>query len=146
MRGFCGEEPQARAEQRASLRLIEKANFDWNHSGKVSTFSLFRHEDERGETFDRLVIDRIGEKSWSLRSGEGAWASISEAGLAHLKKQNLISTSQHFLFVTSGSAQANIYLILKGVDFGCCVGSLTVLTPDEHGQPKVVFKSSPTLP
>jgi hypothetical protein len=106
---------------------------------------LFRQHDANGEATDRLVIGLSGEKSWSLTSHDGEWASMSEAGLSRLNKQNLVSTSKHFLFVSSGSADANIYLILKGVDFGCCVGSLIVMTPGEDGQPRIVFQASSHL-
>jgi hypothetical protein len=106
---------------------------------------LFRQRDANGRETDRLVIDRIGEKSWSLISHDGEWASMSEVGLSRLNKQNLVSTSKHFLFVSSGSADANVYLILKGVDSGCCVGSLTVMTPDRDGQPRIVFQASSHL-
>jgi hypothetical protein len=135
----------ASAQQKTSPELIERARLDWSHSGKLTTFSLFRQHDANGGATDRLVIGLSGVKSWSLTSHDGEWASMSEAGLSHLNKQNLVSTSKHFLFVSSGSADANIYLILKGVDSGCCVGSLTVMTPDEDGQPRIVFQASSHL-
>jgi hypothetical protein len=135
----------ASAQQKTSPLLIEKTHFDWSHSGKLSTFSLFRQYDASGLATDRLVIDLNGEKRWSLSSHDGEWASMSEAGLSHLNKQNMVSTSKHFLFVSSGSPDASIYLILKGVDSGCCVGSLTVVTLDDYGQPRVVFQSSSHL-
>jgi hypothetical protein len=135
----------AAAQQEISPQLVERAHFDWSHSGKLSTFSLFRQYDANGLATDRLVIGLNGAKSWSLSSHDGEWSSMSEAGLSHLNRQNLVSTSKHFLFVSSGSADGSIYLILKGVDSGCCVGSLTVVTPDDHGQPRIVFQTSSHL-
>lgn len=145
MIGLNGEEAQAAAQQKASPQLIEKVSLDWSRSGTVSTFSLFREENSTGDTFDLLVIAAHGERSWSLPNHDGEWASLSEAGLSHLTKQNLVSGSKHFLFVSSASPGASIYLILKGMDSGCCVGSLTVLTPDEHGQARVVFQEQSHL-
>jgi hypothetical protein len=50
MMGLDEEETQAGAQQKAYPRLIEKARFDRDQSGKVSTVSLFRQEDAKGET------------------------------------------------------------------------------------------------
>ena len=134
------------AKQVPHPHLIEKTAFDWNHSGKMSTFSLLREEGQDGYTTDRLVIATPGAKRWSLSShDDGQWATISEAGLSHLNRLNLVPTSKHFLFVSLGSADSDVYLILKGKDFGCCVGSLTVVALDEHRQPRVVFHASSHL-
>jgi hypothetical protein len=141
----CSAQASPPAKQNASSHLIERAAFDWNHSGKKSTFSLFRQEDANGQTFDRLVIDSDGVKGWALRSRDGEWATTADGESARLGRQNLISTARHFLFVSSDSAKAHIYLILKGEDSGCCVGSLTVLTPNDQGRPNVVFQSSSHL-
>lgn len=130
------------AKPKPSSHLIERATFDWNHSGKSARFSLFRKENADGQTSDDLVIDSGEANRWSLRSRDGEWASIADGSFAHLKNQNLVPTARHFFFVSSGSAQAHTYLILKGVDSGCCVGSLTVLTVNDQSQPTIVFHSS----
>jgi hypothetical protein len=122
-------------------RLIERVSFDWNHSGTPTTFSLFR-EGQDDPILDRLVISAPASPSWSFKDHDGGWASTLEGELAHLKKQNLLPASRHFFFVSSGSPETNAYLILKGVESGCCVGSLTVITPDEQGKPTVVFHAS----
>lgn len=50
------------------------------------------------------------------------------------------------LFVSSSEAKkGRVYLILKGGGYGCCEGSLTVITPDNHGSQKVVFHAGEQL-
>ena len=138
----CSAQTSPPAKQNASSHLIERVAFDWNHSGKKSTFSLFRQEDAKDQTSDRLVIDSYGVKGWAIRSHDGEWATTADGNSSRLERQNLSSTARHFLFVSSDSAKAHIYLILKGVDSGCCDGSLTVLTPNDQGRPTIVFQSS----
>ena len=142
---LTGFTPKASAEKKNSSRLVERTYFDWSRSGEASVFSLFRQENASGIATDRLVISVDGKKISTLRSYDGGWATMSQAGLSTLNKQNLVPNSKHFLFVSSNVANAPIYLILKGADSGCCVGSLTVVTLDEHRQPRIVFQASSHL-
>jgi hypothetical protein len=38
-----------------------------------------------------------------------------------------------------------MYLVLQGGGYGCCVGSLTILTPGEDGRPRTVFSAAQYL-
>jgi hypothetical protein len=123
---------------------LEKTRFDWDHSGTLTTFSLLRSKTSNAdEDANRLVISRAGKPSWSLTNADDVWAPLSETELSRLRKQNLVPTSKRFLFVSvSPASDAHVYLILKGAGSGCCVGSLTILTPGDDGVPRVVFHAS----
>jgi hypothetical protein len=133
----------ALAQQNGSA-LLEKTRFDWDHSGTPTTFSLVHSKTSSPDQYaNRLVISRTGKPSWSLTNADDVWAPLSETELSRLRKQNLVLTSKRFLFVSAGpTSDAHIYLILKGAVSGCCVGSLTILTPGDDGVPKVVFHAS----
>lgn len=120
--------------------IVEKVYLDWDHSGTLSTFTLYyqHRKDGVGDT-DRLVIDRKGNKPWILLNKDDEWTPLSTDFTPTLLSKNLLS-SKRMLFVHSGTGpEAHIYLILRGGGYGCCVGSLTVLTPGEDGTPKIVF-------
>jgi hypothetical protein len=139
--GGCGSTSSA---QQNNLSLVERTRFDWDHSGTQTTFSLFRSQTSRrdGEA-DRLIISRTGKRSWSLTNRDDVWAPLSETELSRSRTQNLVPTSKRLLFVSASSTSAaHVYLILKGAVSGCCVGSLTILTPGDDGKPKVVFHAS----
>jgi hypothetical protein len=133
----------ASAQQNDSS-LLEKTRFDWDHSGTPTTFSLIRSKtSSTDEDANRLIISRTGMRSWSLTNADDEWAPLSETELSRLRKQNLVPTSKRLLFVSVGpTSDAHVYLILKGAVSGCCVGSLTILTPGDDGVPKVVFHAS----
>jgi hypothetical protein len=130
--------------QQSDYSLLEKTRFDWDHSGTPTIFSLIRSKTSSAdEDANRLVISRAGKRSWSLTNADDEWAPLSETELSRLRKQNLIPTSKRLLFVSVGpTSDAHVYLILKGAVSGCCVGSLTILTPSDKGVPKVVFHAS----
>jgi hypothetical protein len=130
--------------QSKHLSLIEKSHFDWDHTGTTTTFSLVRTQaNSVYGGANRLIIRRAGKASWSLTNRDDLWAPISETELAGLRGQNLVPTSKRLFFVSPSSTHdAHVYLILKGAGSGCCVGSLTVLTPGDDGEPKVVFYAS----
>lgn len=133
----------ASAQQNDS-HLVERTRFDWDHSGTPTIFSLIRSQISKtgGET-NRLIISRTGKQSWSFANRDDVWAPLSETELSRFRKQNLVPTSKRFLFVSASSTgDAHVYLILKGAVSGCCVGSLTILTPGDDRKPKVVFHAS----
>jgi hypothetical protein len=120
--------------------LVERLSFDWNHSGLPATFTLsFQHRTDGAGDADRLVIYRKGSKPWILLNNDDEWGPTVADDLPTRLRKNLV-TSKRLFFVSAGSApDARIYLILRGGGYGCCVGSLTVLTPGVEGTPKVVF-------
>jgi hypothetical protein len=133
----------ASAQQNKSS-LLERTHFDWDHSGTPTTFSLISNQtSSRDGEATRLIISRTGKQSWSLTNRDDVWAPLSGTELSRLQKQNLVPTSKRLLFVSATSTRdAHVYLILKGAVSGCCVGSLTILTPGDDGEPKVVFHAS----
>ncbi len=120
--------------------LVEKVFLDWDHSGTLSTFALsYQHRTDGAGDADRLVIHRKGNKPWILLNKDDEWTTLSTDLGPKVLAMNLLN-SRRMLFVRSGSVPgARIYLILRGGGYGCCVGSLTVLTPNDDGTPKVVF-------
>jgi hypothetical protein len=120
--------------------FVEKISLDWDHSGTLSTFTLsYQHRTDGAGDTDRLVIDRKGNKPWILLNNDDAWTTLSTDLIPKVLSKNIIN-SKRMLFVSSGTGpEAHIYLILRGGGYGCCVGSLTVLTPSEDGTPKIVF-------
>ena len=133
----------ALAQQHDST-VLEKTRFDWDRSGTPTTFSLLRNTKSGGdEDASRLIISRTGKRPWILTNADDVWAPLSETELSRLRKQNLAPTSQRLFFVSAGpSSDAHVYLVLKGAGSGCCVGSLTIITPRDDGMPKVVLHAS----
>jgi hypothetical protein len=123
-----------------SPAFVERASLDWNHAGKPTTFTLtYRHRTDGAGDSDRLVIRRQGSKPWILVNKDDEWTALKTEIPPALLRKNLVS-SDRMLFIRSGpAADARTYLILKGGGYGCCVGSLTVITPGQDGTPKVVF-------
>lgn len=130
--------------QQHDSTVLEKIRFDWDHSGTPTTFSLLRNTKSGGdEDASRLVISGTGKRPWILNNADDVWAPLSETELSRLQKQNLVPASKRLLFVSAGpTSDAHVYLILKGAVSGCCVGSLTIITPGDDGMPKVVFHAS----
>jgi hypothetical protein len=120
--------------------FVEKVTLDWDHSGTPTTFTLsYQHRTDGAGDADRLVINRKGNKPWIWLNKEDEWTTLSSDFGPKLVSMNLLS-SKRMLFVRSGTGpDAHIYLILRGGGYGCCVGSLTVLTPSKDGTPKIVF-------
>jgi hypothetical protein len=129
----------AQIGKRDASVLVEKARFDWDHSGNPATFLLFRAPGKDGsDDPNRLIIRQAGRPDWNLSNRDDQWASLAETGVPAFKKQK-----KRLYFFSSGSqTNARVYLILKGVISGCCSGSLTILTPGEDGKPKIVFHES----
>jgi hypothetical protein len=125
---------------RRQPEIVERVAFDWDRSGRPTIFTLLRQDkgSQLGEP-DLLVIKRSRHRIWTFKAHDSPWTTLRELGLGRLEKQNQIS-SKRFLFV-SGTIGKNgqSYLILKGADSSCCVGSLTVFTAGEGGRPRVVF-------
>jgi hypothetical protein len=120
--------------------FVEKVSLDWDHSGVPTTFTLsYQHRTDGAGDSDRLVINRKGNNPWILLNNDDAWTTLVTVASPQLIHRNLVS-SKRMLFVSSGAGpKVHIYLILKGGGYGCCVGSLTVITPGEDGAPKIVF-------
>jgi hypothetical protein len=132
---------QARSNSgRQAPTLVEKVSFDWDRSGTATTFTLsYQHRTDGAGDADQLVINSKRNKPWILLNNDDAWTTLTTEIPPQLLHKNLV-TSKRMLFVSSGTGpEAPIYLILKGGGYGCCVGSLSVLTPGENGSPKVVF-------
>jgi hypothetical protein len=61
--------PIEAAQQSDATELIERIRFDWDHSGKLTTFSLVRrHQGPNGELRDRLVIVAEGFPAFRFSS------------------------------------------------------------------------------
>jgi hypothetical protein len=119
-------------------KLVESVDFDWDHSGKPTHFSLSSQQSNSADNVDIFTIQRAGIKLLTLRDVEGGWGTVATL-VPRLKHRNL-ATSSHMFFMADGPASdARIYLILVGEGSSCCVGSLTVLTPDKDGMPRTVF-------
>lgn len=114
--------------------LVEQTRFDWNHSGSLTTFSLFRDAKSEINEPDELVIKQSGKPRWTLKNKDDVWAPLSETGMPAFRKQ----TKRLFFVASSSQPNAQIYLILKGADSGW-IGSMTILISGEDGQPKIVF-------
>jgi hypothetical protein len=126
--------------------FVEKVTLDWDHSGTPTTFTLsYQHRTYGDGDADRLVINRKGNNPWIWLNKEDEWTTLSSDFGPKLISMNLLS-SKRMLFVRSGTGpNVHIYLILRGGGYGCCVGSLTVLTPSEDGTPKIVFHAKEHL-
>jgi hypothetical protein len=121
-------------------KVVERLSFDWDHSGKPTNFALYfqNRNDGMGDA-DRLVIQAKNRQPWILINRDDEWGPGVADDLPSSEKKNLVSSKRLF-FVSIGQVSgARSYLVLKGAGYGCCVGSLTVLTPAKDGTPKVVF-------
>jgi hypothetical protein len=128
----------------APNRLVEQIDFDWNHSGKPTRFVLSSQLEDSEGAPDTLTIHTPGMKPVVLSNRDDTWGSFARF-TPKLKSNNMVA-SKRLLFIASGhNSMARIYLILVGNGYGCCVGSLTVLTPDKNGAPHTVFHQSEHL-
>lgn len=128
---------------RSTPQRIETVDFDWDHSGQATRFSLsYRGSDSFGDA-NRLTIRKAGSRPWVLLNQDDAWAPLDKELPPDLLKVSQVH-SKRMLFVSSGDG-ARSYLILKGGDDGWRVGSLWVLTPGEDGVPKIVFHAKEHL-
>ena len=136
----CSAEPV----KTATSKLVEHVDFDWNHSGKPTRFVLSSQlEDSEGEP-DTLTIHTPGMKPVVLSNKDDSWGSTATL-VPMLQGRNMVS-SKHLFFIAAGhDSAARIYLILVGNGYGCCNGSLTILTPDGSGEPRTVFHQSEHL-
>ena len=127
-------------------KLIEKVAFDWNHSGNQTIFSLWsRQSTENDGTADLLVIQRKQGKAWTLLNHDDTWGESEIPLPVAVRNQNLIQSKRLLFVKASSQPDARIFLILKGKDSGCCVGSMTVLTSSRDGAPHAVFHSQEHL-
>jgi hypothetical protein len=128
----------------STSKLVERVDLDWDHSGKPTRFALSTQLPDSAPYPDSLTIQRLGIKPFLLRNKEGGWGKF-ETLSPLLKHRNMVST-QHMFFIAAGTYDnARIYLILIGEGSGCCVGSVTVLTPDKDGIPLTVFRENQQL-
>jgi hypothetical protein len=128
----------------STSKLVERVDLDWDHSGKPTRFALSTQLPDSAPYPDSLTIQRLGIKPFLLRNKEGGWGKF-ETLSPLLKHRNMVST-QHMFFIAAGTYDnARIYLILIGEGSGCCVGSVTVLTPDKDGIPLTVFHENQQL-
>jgi hypothetical protein len=121
-------------------KLVEQVDLDWDHSGKATHFAITT---QTGYP-DTLTIRHPGIKSFVLRKKDGGWEKFATSAPA-LKHRNIVTTQRMFFIAAGPASAAKIYLILIGEDSGCCVGSLTVLTPDKDGSPRTVFRENQHL-
>jgi hypothetical protein len=126
--------------------LVEKIEFDWDHSGSPAQFSLYfqNRSDSLGDA-DQLTIRSKGHQPWTLANKDDAWGPAVVDDIPKSKRENLVKSKRLFFVRAGHTAEARIYLVLKGAGYGCCVGSSTVLTPDRDGMPKIVFHDSEHL-
>jgi hypothetical protein len=131
----------ALAQKRPVPKIVEEVSFDWNHSGEPSHFTLYfenLNDGVAGDS-DHLVVEFGQQKPWNYLNSDDEWGPFASSDLPKHLKTNLVNSKRLF-FVSAGHApNSRIYLILKGGGYGCCVGSLTVLTPGKDGTPMVVF-------
>jgi hypothetical protein len=127
-----------------SPKLVERVDFDWNHSGELTTFSLLGHPSREEPTGAyRLVVKRKDGRRWTFSNQGDVWIPVANR---NLERQNLVPSSKRMLFISAGEGPATqIYLILIGAGSSCCVGSLDVLTAGSDGMPRVVFHSKEHL-
>jgi hypothetical protein len=136
----------AMAQTRTAPAMVESVAFDWSHSGSPTRFSLYFRgiNDSLGDA-DRLAI-RIKDRSpWAFDNKDDEWGPVASDEMPGPAKKNLIASRRLFFVAAGDPLKSRIYLLLKGGGYGCCVGSLTVLTPDSEGTPKVVFHASEHL-
>jgi hypothetical protein len=135
---FCSSRCLAESIKSTTSKLVERVDFDWDHSGKPTRFALSTDLPNTAGHPNILTIQHVGIKPLVLRDKNGGWGKV--ATLSPLLKHRNIVTANHMFFIAAGSASdARIYLILIGEASSCCVGSLTVLTPDKDGTPRTVF-------
>jgi hypothetical protein len=140
----CGFHSSAESIKNTASALVERIDFDWDHSGKPTRFALSTQDSSHTTVPDILTIQRPGIKPLILENKDGGWGKYAALAPA-LKHRNLVSV-QYMFFIAAGPAKdARIYLILIGEGTGCCVGSLTVMTPNQDGTPKTVFHESQQL-
>ncbi len=129
-------------------QLVEQLKLDWDRSGQLSVFSLSCSLG-RGICKDanRLTIKRGDQPSWSIINRDDNWAALTPEHVFTSKEQLSallklrVAPSPRLLFVSSGdSVDGRVYLILIGN-----AGSLTILSPDVSGTPRVVFHSRQQL-
>jgi hypothetical protein len=118
---------------------------DWDYSGKPAVFSLFYQDRNGGEgAADRIQISREGLKPWIFINRYDEWEKIAPSfGAVIRRAQGPINTNESF-FISSGYEKSSIYLFLRGGGYGCCVGSLTILTAGVT-HPKVLFSAEEFL-
>ena len=135
------------AQEHQPPRLVERLCFDWDHSGTPTRFSLYSRTGKYGDQgdSDRLVIVAMNRKPWILLNNDDEWGPFVIDDLAIPRRKNLVGSKRLFFLSAGQAADARIYLILKGGGYGCCVGSLWVLTQGADGAPKLVFHATEHL-
>jgi hypothetical protein len=124
--------------------FVERVTLDWDHSGIPATFTLSfqnRNSGVDGDA-DRLVVSRQGQKPWILLNNDDEWTVVRRRASQSMLRKNLISSKRMLFFRSGTTPEARAYLILLGGGYGCCVGSVTVLTAGQDGMPKVVFHAA----
>jgi hypothetical protein len=119
-------------------KLVERVDFDWNHSGKSTRFAISTQARGSESYPDMLVIQDAGIKPFLLMNKDGGWGRFAVLSPL-LKHRNMVSAKRMFFIAAGSFPEAKIYLVLEGEGSSCCVGSLTVLTPDKDGVPVTVF-------
>ncbi|MGD0736069.1 MAG: hypothetical protein ABR976_13025 [Terracidiphilus sp.] len=142
--GAASAQESSEPERHAPV-LVEKVTLDWDHSETPTTFTLsFQHRTVGTGDADRLVIRRGGAKPWILLNNDDEWDSLKSQITPELLKTSVVVSKRMLFFKSGPEPNARTYLILKGGGYGCCVGSLTVITCGQNGTPKIVFHSPPT--
>jgi hypothetical protein len=133
-----GSRCSAESIKKTTSRLVERVDFDWDHSGTPTRFALSTGLPKTADNPNVFTIQRAGIKPLILTNKDGGWGKV--ATLSPLLKHRNMVTAQRMFFIAAGPASdAKIYLILIGENSSCCVGSVTVLTPDKDGSPRTVF-------
>jgi hypothetical protein len=133
-----GSHCAAESIKSTTSRLVEQVDLDWDHSGKPTRFALSVELPNASDHPNIFTIQRGGIKPLVLTNKDGGWGKV--ATLSPLLRHRNLVTAQRMFFISSGQANdARIYLILIGEGSSCCVGSLTVFTPDKEGSPRTVF-------
>jgi hypothetical protein len=139
-----GSRCSAESIKTTTSKPVELVDFDWDHSGKPTRFSLSTELSNSAGSPNIFTIQHAGVKPLILKNKDGGWGKI--ATLSPLLKRRNMVTAQRMFFIAAGPASdARIYLILIGEGSSCCVGSLTVLTPDKDGTPRTVFHENQHL-
>jgi hypothetical protein len=137
-------------------KVVQEIVLDWDHSGRPTSFIFERHDPGHGRDgdVDRIVIRGASHSAWS-RSNADTWWSLEFASKTDpVFSGEHVSEARWHAILGGGypvqrsffiSAGGPIYLVLIGASSGCCVGGVTVLTPDERGNPKIVFSPSEFL-
>lgn len=134
--------------QRASPstpKLVQKLRVDWDYSGKPTVFSLFYQDRNGGDgVADSIQISREGLKPWILVNRYDEWEKIAPSpGPIIRRAHGQINTDESF-FISTGHEKSPVYLFLRGVGYGCCVGSLTILMAGASS-PKILFSAEEFL-